>query len=362
VGNYVVNQTEHENNYIGDEDIKALYFMLTYNILPKLKVVGGLRWEQTYMFSTIKSDTSSFLVAPLSMYSEERIAEDFTGEIDVNDFLPALNLIYSINDDINFRLSGSRTIARPNLRELAPFATTDFIGGVVFNGNPELKRTKIQNYDLRWEWFVRPGELLAVSTYYKHFENPIIRQYLIEVVNPQIRFQNTESGQLFGFELEARKNLDFISASMRDFNLGFNFSLIDSKVDVDLFEQETAELNGWEVKETRPFPGQSPYLVNLNLSYANTDLGLNATLDFNKFGDRMTETNIDTPDIYESSDGMLNFTGSKTFMKNFTFGFKVRNLLNSKFKKSVTYKDLDYVYQEYQLGRTFTVSLGYKIN
>ena len=111
-----------------------------------------------------------------------------------------------------------------------------------------------------------------------------------------------------------------------------------------------------------PISGQSPYLVNLNLSYNNPVIGLNSTLSFNKFGDRMTETNVDTPDIYESSDGMLNFNSSKKFMKNFSVGFKVKNILDSKFTKAVTYNDQQFIYQQYELGRTFTLSLSYSIN
>lgn len=76
----------------------------------------------------------------------------------------------------------------------------------------------------------------------------------------------------------------------------------------------------------------------------------------------MTETNIGTPDIYESSEGMLNFNANKTFMKNFSIGFKVKNLLDSQFKKSVTYNNADFVYQQYKPGRTYTLSVSYKIN
>jgi len=300
-------------------------------------------------------------VVALSYIPDDQL-ENYSGEIDEKDLLPSVNLVYALGENMNIRFSGSKTIARPNLRELAPFASFDFIGGVIYNGNPELKRTEINNYDIRWEWFVRPGELFAVSGYYKQFFNPIILQYLIEVPNPQIQYQNSESGTLAGIEFEARKNLDFISQAFRDFSFGFNVSIIDSKVDVNTFEQETAANNGWEVKKSRPFPGQSPFLVNVNLSYSNPGLGLNSTIDYNKFGDRMTETNIDTPDIYESSEGMLNFNISKTFLKNFTMGFKVNNLLDSEFKKSVTYNNNDYIYQQYELGRTYTVSLSYRIN
>jgi len=358
IGNYLYNQTKHQNNYRGITDVNALYGMITYNFTKKLKAILGVRYETTKMSVELMDEED---VVALTYIPEEKL-DDFKGDIDEKDVLPSLNLVYALTDNSNIRLSGSQTIARPNLRELAPFASFDFIGGVIYNGNPDLKRTKVQNYDLRYEWFVRPDELLAISTYYKHFTNPIILQYIVEVANPQIIYQNTDKGELYGFEIEARKNLDFITQALKDFSFGANFSLIQSRVDVDLFEQETAEANNWEVKETRPFPGQSPFLLNLNLSYNNPNIGLNSTLDFNKFGDRLTETNIDTPDIYESSDGMLNFNINKDFMKNFTFGFKLKNILNSNFKKSVTYKEQDFVYQQYKLGRTYTVSLSYKIN
>ena len=358
IGNYLYNQTKHQNNYLGNTEVNAAYGMVTYNLTPKFKTILGLRYEITKMNVELMDKED---VVALTYIPDDQLL-DYKGNIDVHDFLPSLNLVYALTDNANLRLSGSQTIARPNLRELAPFASFDFIGGVIYNGNPQLDRTVVQNYDLRWEWFMRPGELLAVSAYYKHFENPIILQYLLEVANPQIMYQNTEEGELYGFEIEARKNLDVISQSLRDFSAGFNLSLIKSMVDVNEFEQETAERNDWEVKKTRPFPGQSPYLLNLNLSYNNPVIGLNSTLSFNKFGDRMTETNVDTPDIYESSDGMLNFNSSKKFMKNFSVGFKVKNILDSKFTKAVTYNDKQFIYQQYELGRTFTLSLSYSIN
>ena len=358
IGNYLYNQTKHQNNYLGITDINALYAMVTYNLTPKFKAIIGARYETTMMKVELQDMEK---VVAITHIPDEKL-EEYSGEIDEKDLLPSVNLVYALTENMNIRVSGSKTIARPNLRELAPFASFDFIGGVIYNGNPGLKRTEINNYDLRWEWFVRPGELFAVSGYYKQFYNPIILQYLIEVPNPQIQYQNTETGSLAGIEFEARKNLDFISQSFRDFSFGLNISIIDSKVDVNQFEQETAANNGWEVKKTRPFPGQSPFLFNVNLSYSNPAFGLNSTIDFNKFGDRMTETNIDTPDIYESSEGMLNFNISKSFLKNFTLGFKVSNLLDSEFKKSVTYNNNDYIYQQYELGRTYTVSLSYRIN
>lgn len=215
IGNYLYNQTKHQNNYLGVTDVSAIYGMITYNLTKKLKAILGIRYETTKMNVELADREN---VVALTYIPEEKL-KDYKGEIDVKDFFPSVNLVYALNDNMNLRVSGSQTIARPNLRELAPFASFDFIGGVIYNGNPDLERTRIVNTDLRWEWFVKPGELVAISTYYKKFTNPIILQYIVEVANPQIRYQNTDNGELYGVELEARKNLDFIAPTFKTFRL-----------------------------------------------------------------------------------------------------------------------------------------------
>ena len=97
------------------------------------------------------------------------------GELRNHDLLPSVSLIYQLKDNMNLRLVYGKTLARPTFRELAPFPSWDFANGFFFIGNPELNRTLIDNYDVRWEWFVRPCEIIALSTFYKKFHNPIER-------------------------------------------------------------------------------------------------------------------------------------------------------------------------------------------
>ena len=72
----------------------------------------------------------------------------------------------------------TRTLARPQLRELAPFAYSDFFGGRRTSGNPDLELTHITNADLRFEYFPRLSEVLAFSIFYKRFEDAI-EQYRV---------------------------------------------------------------------------------------------------------------------------------------------------------------------------------------
>src|SRR5690606_37925692 len=95
------------------------------------------------------------------------------GRIEELDLMPSMNLVYALTDNMNARLAYGRTLARPSFREFAPFNSYDFINSVQIIGNPELERTLVNNFDARWEWFMRTGEILAVSAFYKDFSNPI---------------------------------------------------------------------------------------------------------------------------------------------------------------------------------------------
>ena len=76
-------------------------------------------------------------------------------------FTVSANFVIKTTDKSNFRLSVSRTVARPQLRELSPFLYVDYFGALEEYGNPKLKRTTIYNGDLRFEYFPTPAEVLA---------------------------------------------------------------------------------------------------------------------------------------------------------------------------------------------------------
>ena len=100
-----------------------------------------------------------------------------------------------------------------------------------FIGNPELVTTDIKNYDLRWEWFTQPGELYAVSVFYKTFKNPISLQYL-NSSNPEFQYANVDEGTIGGIELELRKTLGFIAPAFDKFKISTNLTFITSTMDV----------------------------------------------------------------------------------------------------------------------------------
>ncbi|MBD3385770.1 outer membrane beta-barrel protein [candidate division KSB1 bacterium] len=340
-GNVVADRSKAQNNYEGKMDIAAGYFMVELPFTPLLKFVGGARYETTDL-STVSEDTTKK-----------------NGKVDVKDWLPSLNLVYMLGENMNVRTAFTRTLARPTFREIAPFESFEFIQGNYFIGNPDLKRTLIDNYDIRWEWFMRPGEIIAVSTFYKVLKNPIERA-IIGGTNGQIQYQNVDQAIVYGLEFEVRKNLDIFSPLLSNFHGGANFSYAYSEIDIAETELEVRQAVDPSASGTRELQGQSPYLVNLSFGYENLKSDLAMSLYLNVFGKRLSNVSIGgTPDVYERARGELDFIASKGILKNLSLKVSAKNLLNSKYKESYEFKDKEFIYQEYQYGRSFSIGLNY---
>ena len=344
-GPVIQNTSEERNNYEAQQTIAAAYISTDLPITKLFKINAGLRAEYTDL-SVVSADES--LPA---------------GEVNSIDILPAINIIYEVKKDMNARVSYSRTIARPTFRELAPFYSFDFIGDFVLVGNPQLDRAIIDNFDTRWEFFPRPGDMFAVSGFYKRFGNPI--ETVIEPLaqNTELSFRNVPEARVLGIELEARKKLDFIPL-LKNFHLGANLSLINSAVDIAPDELALIRVSDPSAANTRPMFAQSPYLVNAILSYSNDKTGTEANVNFNVFGQRLVVVSAGaTPDVYEQARPMFNFTLSQKIGKDDRFKATLRanNILNSAYSSANIYRGELFAYQRQLLGRDFSLGISYTV-
>lgn len=348
---YFIDQTRPSNIYSGYEQVLSSYIMGVVQATDKLKLIGGVRAEKT-----------DFEV-------ETENPNDPIGVIDELDFLPSLNAVYALSDNSNFRVAGSRTLARPNMREIAPFSSFDFIGGFIYLGNPELNRSTVWNADLRYEVFPRAGELFAVSAFYKNFNDPIQQQLSPVASTGQITFVNVDEGLLYGIELEFRKSLDFIDLGFfQNVKFSTNFTYTQSQVDLTEEELEVRRRVNPDIEDFRPFQAQSPYIWNVNLSYINPDNGWEATVYMNVWGRRLYANGFGgVPDVYElnGTDNMptpdLRVNIRKRFFDNFSVGLRAENILNYNTERNVEFGGNYFVQERFSPGRTFTLSLGYSI-
>lgn len=344
IGVFGVDRSQLANSYTGSDEVIAAYGMMTYNFNERLKMIGGARIEKT------------------NLEVQSAAPNKAIGRIDATDILPSLNAVYSLTKDMNLRASYSQTVARPNMREISAFEAFDPLTQEIVKGNTNLKRSNITNYDLRWEWFTKPGEIIAFSGYYKNFKNPIVQTYE-RAANPTIRYVNVDEAVVYGIELEYRKDLGALTPILNNFRFNTNISIINSESDVAIDDAFIGK-----AFTTRPFEGQSPFIVNTSLSYANPATGLNAVISFNALGDRLKIIGRDiNPDIYTRGRNQLDLSVSQKF-GDLVIRFSAKNLLNDNVIESSTNSrfdgsgdGLDYNYINYQSGVTFNFGVSYTI-
>lgn len=344
-GNYIQYYNPNAASYTGNQDIFGAYGMLDWFVIDDLRIITGVRLEST----------------DISVNSLDTNKSNRNGKLNENDVLPSMNIVYQLKNNMNLRAAYGKTLARPNFREFAPYSSFEYVGGYILLGNDSLKRTLINNFDLRWEWYTNPGEIIAVSAFYKDFTNPIER--VIINTNKEIKYNNVEKAILYGAEIEFRKTLGFLGGFFEKFQLGTNFTLVYSEVDIAKEELDIIKLYDPGASSTRPLQGQSPYIVNVDLGYVDYESGTDAAIQFNVFGSRLSEvTKQGTPDIFEMPRPDLNIILSQKFFDTFKLTFKAKNILDSYVHKTQEFKGTEYTTQKYYLGREFTVSFSYTIN
>lgn len=300
-------QTNPFDRYRGQMGIYSLYALVDLPLRAGLRINIGLRTEISQQ--------------QLVSRTPELPQTDSTIHLDNVDPLPSLNIVYQLGSSMYLRASASMTLARPEFRELAPFQFTDFFGGETVQGNPALSRTRIVNADARWEWFLGPVDLLAVSAFAKYFDQPI--ETVIQGGADIIRsFANATSAYTLGAELEARKEMVFAGEGPRGFSLGGNVTLLHSRVDL-------SQTGGSQTDPNRPMQGQSPFVINLFAEYERPDWGTQLRILYNVFGERIDSVGAaGQPNRWEQPRHQLDLAFSQRLPKGFALRVSAKNVLN----------------------------------
>ncbi|MDX2063452.1 MAG: TonB-dependent receptor [Bacteroidia bacterium] len=341
------------NDYTAEELIYAAYAMFDFEVAPKLRLVTGVRYETTQI--SVIPDEAFFAAS----------TDPFDGDIQQEDFLPAANLIYSLNEKSNLRLNYGRTLARPVFREIAPFNQFDFFGGARTVGNNALDRSLIDNLDFRYEYFPTTTEVIAVSAYYKSIQKPIEKAQLFTGSNPIVTWQNVDNAVVYGAEVDFRKNLGFISPALNRLSFGFNGSLTFSEVDVPQSEIDRYRQTfpNDDIPTTRDLYAQSDYVVNANLTYLNETTGSSYTVAFNRFGERLIlVANPGTPNYFEQPRNSLDINIQQKLGGEdgrYTVRIAAQNVLNPAVRWTSTIDGVEYDWLNYKEGARFTLGLTY---
>ncbi len=312
-------------SYTANDVNMAGYVMSEWQLKDYMRMIVGGRIESANI--TVNTTTQGGFSVESSLQN--------------TDVLPAFLLNTKLSDNTNFRFAISRTVTRPEYRELAPVTFRDVLGGVSVTGNSQLRRGLINNIDVRYEHFPTPNEIFSIGVFAKQFIDPIERVEQATSGAYQANFQNAITADNIGVELEARKQFfTFLS-------LFTNITVMSSTVQLDASRGLTVTDN------ERPLVGQAPYVVNLGMTYSSLSGRTNATLLYNTVGDRIFAAGvIPLPNIVEKSRHMVDFTLKAPLGERANLKVDVRNILDARYR----FMQGNLEREGYNVGRV--VSLG----
>ncbi|MGN0228597.1 MAG: TonB-dependent receptor domain-containing protein, partial [Muribaculaceae bacterium] len=350
---YLIEEVKWRNNYGGNNTLGAAYAAVNLP-LGKWDIYAGLRFEHNRM--ELISNTRDYERSEVNNY------------YDTNDFFPSMNVAYRMSQQHQMRAAYGRAINRQEFREVSSSVYYDFDLAGNVQGNPDLRACRIDNVDLRYEWYPSNGEMVSVALFGKFFDKPIEWTYTVAGGTDLVySYKNADKAYSYGIEVDVRKNLGFIGAPW--LSLIFNGALIKSRVDFS----ET------DLDQSRPMQGQSPYLINTGVFYTNASGNFSASLLYNRIGKRIigvgrsmghADDAVRIPDSYEMPRNALDFTFSYRFAKQVELKMSLKDILGEavtykQFEEGVklpdgTVKDVEEVTRNFTPGRNFSIALTYK--
>ena len=338
--------------------VNAAYAQVQAEVIPLVNVNAGVRFEdgqQTVTPRDLFGGTTGFLPT----------------EIDESYWLPAATITWNFAEDMQLRFGASKTIGRPQFRELAPQQYTDVESDRTFIGNPYLVDTEIVNLDARWEWYFARDQYLTAGVFYKDMEKPIETSVVDQGSSISQTFLNAPAAIVQGLEFEAKKYFEFESdngfiANKRWLVQG-NYTWSDSEVQVEDGDTVITQ-NSLGVPQPAEFyvvdgsrlQGQSEHVVNLQFGWEDDTARSQATLIANYVSERTSARGRPgEPDLIQEPGVQLDFVYRKDFDyagREYGVAVELRNLLDEEF---LEYQELGerVLINSYPLGLSGSISL-----
>ena len=357
----LIESTETDPAFAAALKTNAAYVQLQAEIVEGFEVNVGARMEKAEQ-----------RVNPVQVF--KTASNSGAGTNLENDYLlPALTVTYKFGDNMQVRANASKTIARPQFRELMFQAYYDPESNRAYRGNPLLVDSEFANGELRWEWYFAREQRLSAATFWKKIDRPIEAFTGFNDNSPVTSFANAPTASLYGVELESQKYVDLGSWSQADFFASRKMVLIGnytwSKSKIKVGAADTTSVFGTVIQPAKnffidgtPLTGQSEHLVNVQLGMEDSATLSQQTLLVSYASDRVTSRGAaGLPDIYESPGVSVDFVARQNwqlFGRDLEFKFEARNLLRTQYKEFQERDGNQVFFNRHDLGSKFSFSVS----
>lgn len=346
--------------YAAKLEVNAAYVQVDAEVIPLVRAAVGVRYEDAKQS-----------VQPLDLFGGANPAAP--APLDNAYWLPAATVTWNFAEDMQLRLGASKTLARPQFRELAPQQYLDPDSDRLFIGNPYLVDTELMNFDARFEWYFDKGQFFTLGAFFKDLDKPVESVVNESGSTVQQTYINAPKALLYGAEIEVKKVFEPVSdtpwlASKR-WLIQANYTYATSEVQVDAGDVVYPLAGGGAsrpasdyVKDGDQLQGQSDHMANLQFGFEDDQAKSQATILVTYVSERISARGRPgQPDLVQRPGVMVDFTYSRDFTAwdhDFTAGFKARNLLDEEFEEFQELGQGRVDNLRYGLGRSFSVSLS----
>lgn len=349
----------NENNpfFLADLTTHAGYGQIRADIIRDvLSIDIGVRYE-----------TAEQTVRPVQVFTIPNASLAGTN-LNNDYFLPAATITWKLTPEMQLRFNGSKTIARPQFRELIFQNYFDPDSNRLFRGNPLLVDSQLYNAEVRYEWYYAREQRIAVAGFYKKIDNPIETFVSFSDNDVLSSFANAPSADLYGAEFEVQKYFDLSGfsgsfwASRRAVVIA-NYTYTNSNIKVGANDtvavfaaSSTRALDFF--RDGVPLTGQSDHIANLQIGLEDTDHLSQQTFLLNYASDRVTNRGAGgQPDIVERPGFQLDFVarqGVTVFGRELEMKFEARNITGTRYQEFQQSGANRIYYNLYRTGTSFS--------
>lgn len=335
-GGGTIYTTRFGDDFRRSPTLQAVYAMADHKIADKVRLVWGMRAEY-YDLNGVNAFVEAFVKTQKESNNDLTDYSNLYNREPNWNYFPSANLTYSLTPKMNLRLAYSKSIIRPDLREISLFREYDFeLGGNYENLSPIISTT-ISHYDFRYEWYANPGEIISLSAFRKNIRYPM---EIFARDNRLFELKNDKDAVNNGIELEIRKSLAFTHTPvLKNLTLSGNITRMWSKVRLMDVTYGSEPGNPYKLTveenilpaEKRPQAGASNIMFNAGLSYDTRIFSFNMNYSYvsNRF---YRAGNLNVGSLYEQPLNPLDAQVSFHVLSNKgLLRLSISNLLNSKY-------------------------------
>ena len=339
--------------------IHAGYGQVRWAPMDTLTVEAGVRFEDGKQ--SVALDQSIF-TTPIVGATPTNIANDY--------FLPGGSITWEVTDDFQLRLAASKTIARPQFRELVEQLYFDPESNRRYIGNPFLQDSELINVEARGEYYFSGRDRISIAGFYKEIDNPI-ENFLIFIPGElRTSFANAPAAELYGAEIDLAYGIDLYNwggfFETKQFLILANYSYTQSSISVS--PGDIAPIPGTPTQDASllfddgaPLVGQSDHVANLSFGIEDTEKVQQLTVLLNYASERVTLRGGPLPDVVEDPGLTVDLVGRTEIGLvgvPLELSFEVRNIFGRDNFEFQEFGGNRIEINTFQVGTTF--SLGVK--